>query len=230
QTDMKTSIGGVSPAPPLPPPPPEDSEPPSAPSNLSVTSATTTTSIGLAWNASTDNVGVAGYNVFLNGIKVWSPFGTSYTYLGLTCGTPYTVAVEAYDAAGNLSSRPSITTSTLACAPSPPPPPPPPPHSLPPPPPHPLPPARPCPRLRWRLLPRPRRLLRLRRLLFLLRLRRRPRPRPRLAALRRFSRWTGGLATTRSSNTRCHRTNSRLVFGSPVFHNRAASTWTSTLA
>ena len=83
-------------------------------------------------DASTDNVGVAGYNVYLTDIKVWSPIGTSYTYLGLTCGTTYTVAVEAYDAVGNTSSRPSITTSTLQCAP-----PPPPPSSTPPPPPPP---------------------------------------------------------------------------------------------
>ena len=60
---------------------------------------TTTTSIGLEWNASTDNVGVAGYNVYLTGIKVWSPIGTSYTYLGLTCGTTYTVAPRMPDSA-----------------------------------------------------------------------------------------------------------------------------------
>ena len=34
---------------------------------------------------------------------------------GLTCGASYTLAVEAHDAAGNVSSRPSISASTAAC-------------------------------------------------------------------------------------------------------------------
>ena len=44
-------------------PPPADTQPPTAPSNLAVT-ATTSSSVSLAWSASTDNVGVVGYDVF----------------------------------------------------------------------------------------------------------------------------------------------------------------------
>ena len=43
---------------------------------------------------------------------------------GLACGTSYTFAVEALDAAGNRSSRATLTTSTSACSTTPPPPPP----------------------------------------------------------------------------------------------------------
>jgi chitodextrinase len=100
--------------PPPPPPPPGDTQPPSAPSNLRVTSSTAT-SIALAWTASTDNVGVAGYDVYLNGVKVWMPSGTSFTYLGLSCATTYTAAVDAYDAAGNHSPKTAVTVATPAC-------------------------------------------------------------------------------------------------------------------
>jgi chitodextrinase len=100
--------------PPPPPAPPGDTQPPSAPSNLRVTSSTAT-SIALAWTASTDNVGVAGYDVYLNGVKVWMPSGTSFTYLGLSCATTYTAAVDAYDAAGNHSPKTAVTVATPAC-------------------------------------------------------------------------------------------------------------------
>jgi chitodextrinase len=102
------------PPPPPPAPPAGDTQPPSTPSNLRVTSSTAT-SIGLAWTASTDNVGVAGYDVYLNGVKVWMPSGTSFTYLGLSCATTYTAAVDAYDAAGNHSPKTAITVATPAC-------------------------------------------------------------------------------------------------------------------
>ena len=69
-----------------PPPPPGDTQPPSTPLNLSI-AGSTTTSVGLTWTASTDNVGVVGYNLFLNTVKVWTTPGTSFTHLGLTCGS-----------------------------------------------------------------------------------------------------------------------------------------------
>jgi Fibronectin type III domain/Concanavalin A-like lectin/glucanases superfamily/Calcineurin-like phosphoesterase len=92
---------------------PGDTTPPSAPTGLTAQPAQT--SVGLSWSPSTDNVGVAGYNVYLGGSRIASSAGTSYTVGGLTCGTNYSLAVEAYDAAGNLSSRTPISVSTLAC-------------------------------------------------------------------------------------------------------------------
>ena len=97
-----------------PPPPPGDATPPSTPTGLAVSSAGQT-SLALSWNASTDNVGVAGYGVYKNGTLAASPAGTSYTLTGLTCGSSYTVAVDAFDAAGNRSAKTTITTSTAAC-------------------------------------------------------------------------------------------------------------------
>ena len=65
----------------------------------------TQTSISLSWAASSDNVGVTGYGVYSNGTLAGSPTATSYTVSGLTCGTSYSVAVDAVDAAGNRSAK-----------------------------------------------------------------------------------------------------------------------------
>jgi chitodextrinase len=94
--------------------PAADTTPPSAPTGLAVSSPTQT-SITLSWTASTDNVGVAGYGRYRNGSLASSGAGTSYTFGGLTCGTSYTLAVDAYDAAGNRSAATSLTASTTAC-------------------------------------------------------------------------------------------------------------------
>jgi acid phosphatase type 7 len=99
--------------------PVSDTQAPTTPGNLRATGATET-SVAVAWNASTDNVGVTAYNVYRNGTFVASPSGTSYNFTGLTCGTSYTFGVEALDAAGNRSSRATFTTATTAC-PAPPP-------------------------------------------------------------------------------------------------------------
>jgi chitodextrinase len=102
---------------------PCDTTPPSPPGTPSVTIATQS-SIAIMWSSSLDNVGVAGYDVFSNGTKVGSVTGTSYTFNGLTCGTSYTLGVEAYDAAGNHSTRATVGGATSACSTPPPPPPP----------------------------------------------------------------------------------------------------------
>src|SRR5205085_8615050 len=41
---------------------------------------------------------------------------TSYTVSGLACGTSYSFGVDAFDGAGNRSSKASVTASTAACA------------------------------------------------------------------------------------------------------------------
>jgi len=102
-------------------PPTADTSPPSAPSNLSLT-ATTTSGISLSWSASSDNVGVAGYDVYLNGSKVDSTTQTDYSFTGLACGTAYPLGVVAFDAAGNRSSQTTLTGTTAACITPPPPP------------------------------------------------------------------------------------------------------------
>ncbi|MGW2309801.1 glycosyl hydrolase family 18 protein [Actinomadura luteofluorescens] len=93
-------------------PPEKDTEAPSAPSGLRST-GTTATSVSLAWTASTDNVGVTGYDVYTGSTKAASVTGTSTTVGGLSAKTAYTFTVKAKDAAGNTSpaSAPvSVTT------------------------------------------------------------------------------------------------------------------------
>ena len=100
------------------PPPPADTQAPTAPAGLAA-SGQTQTQITLNWNASSDNVGVTGYSRYRNGTLISSGTGTSFSFTGLTCGTSYTLAVDAYDAAGNRSTRPSVSASTSACSPAP---------------------------------------------------------------------------------------------------------------
>ena len=92
-----------------------DTTAPTAPPALT-RSAATTTSITLSWTASTDNVGVTGYTAYSGTTSQGTTTTTSYTFTGLACGTAYTLGVEAYDAAGNRSTRPTLSASTAACA------------------------------------------------------------------------------------------------------------------
>ncbi len=94
---------------------PEDRTSPSTPAGLSV-SAQTSTSFRLTWSASSDNVGVTGYNVFLNGARVGSTSSTNFDFGGRACGTSYSVGVSAFDGAGNTSDTASRTGSTTACS------------------------------------------------------------------------------------------------------------------
>ncbi|WP_084964701.1 fibronectin type III domain-containing protein [Thermoactinospora rubra] len=90
-----------------------DTTPPSAPGNLRVT-GTTSSSVSLAWNAATDNVGVTGYNVYRGGTLVTTVTGTAYTDSGLSPSTSYTYTVRARDAAGNLSGPSNSVTGTTS--------------------------------------------------------------------------------------------------------------------
>ncbi|MDQ6419014.1 fibronectin type III domain-containing protein [Paenibacillus sp. LHD-117] len=83
---------------------------PSVPSGLQSTGKTST-SVTLSWNASTDNVGVAGYTVSYGSTSLNST-GTSVTVNGLTANTAYTFTVKAFDAAGNISEASAPVTVT----------------------------------------------------------------------------------------------------------------------
>ena len=91
-----------------------DTIPPAAPTGLSASGDQS--SLTLAWDASSDNVAVAGYDVSLNGSGVTSVSQTSYRFTGLSCGTSYTLGVAAFDAAGNHSTVSTLTTATAACS------------------------------------------------------------------------------------------------------------------
>ena len=92
-----------------------DTTAPSTPGNLRVASANGT-SVTIAWNAATDNVGVAGYGLYRGSTQTGQTQQTTATYTGLTCGTAYQVGVDAYDTAGNRSSRADLAVTTSACA------------------------------------------------------------------------------------------------------------------
>jgi chitodextrinase len=63
----------------------------------------TTSAISIAWDASTDNVGVTGYHVYRNGTLVGDSTTASYSDSNLTPDTAYTYTVKAFDADGNES-------------------------------------------------------------------------------------------------------------------------------
>jgi hypothetical protein len=82
----------------------------------------------LNWNESADNIGVCGYYIYRNGIKIGKrqerrkhhnnkieSLLTSYTDRGMSSGTAYTYQVQAYDFANNVSALTApatINTST----------------------------------------------------------------------------------------------------------------------
>ncbi|GGI57670.1 fibronectin type III domain-containing protein [Winogradskyella haliclonae] len=93
----------------------QDTEAPTVPLNL-VASNTTSNSTVLTWSASTDNVGVTGYNVFQDGAFVTTVSGTNYNVSGLGASTLYSFSVNATDAAGNTSANSNSTAVTTQAA------------------------------------------------------------------------------------------------------------------
>ena len=88
-----------------------DTEAPSTPTNLTVTGSTSS-SISLSWTASTDNIMVATYDIYLDGMLKTSSSSNSITVTGLNPSTTYSFYVKAKDAAGNTSSQSNTTTGT----------------------------------------------------------------------------------------------------------------------
>ncbi len=89
-----------------------DTTAPSAPSSLAAASIAQTT-LTLNWTASTDNVGVTGYDVYRGATKIGSTTtATTYNVTGLTAATAYTFSVKAKDAAGNESSSSNVVNAT----------------------------------------------------------------------------------------------------------------------
>ncbi len=93
-----------------------DTQAPSIPTGLTAANLTAS-SLTLNWFASSDNVGVAGYQVYQNGALLGTTTGISYPVSGLSCGNTYQFTVKAYDAAGNVSAGSSaLTISMAACS------------------------------------------------------------------------------------------------------------------
>jgi len=99
---------------------PADTTAPSAPANLTATAASNTR-VDLVWTASTDNIGVTGYQIFRNGAQIATAASTSYADTTVLANTTYTYSIRAVDAAGNVSdwsntaivTTPAITVLTF---------------------------------------------------------------------------------------------------------------------
>jgi chitodextrinase len=91
-----------------------DAQKPSKPTGLTAT-AVSTSEIDLAWNPSSDNVGVTGYTIYRDNNPVGTVDGstTSFQDTGLSPATSYSYTVDAFDAAANhsLPSDPASATT-----------------------------------------------------------------------------------------------------------------------
>lgn len=97
-----------------------DCTPPSTPVLTAAVPAAS--SVSLSWTASTDAVGVTGYDVYRDGTRVATVTGTAYDDTGLSPGS-YRYTVTAHDAAGNTSAPSEPAVVDVVCTDCTPPPP-----------------------------------------------------------------------------------------------------------
>lgn len=92
-----------------------DNTAPTSPGGL-VISQSTVSSLSLSWTASSDNVAVTGYELYLNGVVVGISASTAYTFVGLNTSTSYNLSLKAFDASGNKSSISAVVSASTADA------------------------------------------------------------------------------------------------------------------
>ena len=91
-----------------------DTQSPTLPTGL-VATALSSSEISLGWNASLDNIGIGGYQVFRDGEAIATTTVTSYSDTGLSSETTYLYNVQAFDTSFNYSSTSATATAqTLA--------------------------------------------------------------------------------------------------------------------
>ncbi|MDG4716635.1 endonuclease [Winogradskyella marincola] len=88
-----------------------DTEAPTAPTNLVVTNEAST-SINISWTASTDNVSVESYDVYVDGVFNTNVTATAANIINLTPETTYSFYVIAIDTSGNESSQSNAVNGT----------------------------------------------------------------------------------------------------------------------
>ncbi|MBS1553294.1 MAG: fibronectin type III domain-containing protein [Bacteroidetes bacterium] len=91
-----------------------DSQAPTTPLNL-VSISNSYTNASFQWDASVDNVAVAGYKVYANGALLGTSTTTTYYTTALLPATFYAITVSAYDVSGNeslQSTAAAITTQS----------------------------------------------------------------------------------------------------------------------
>ncbi|MFY7814517.1 MAG: fibronectin type III domain-containing protein, partial [Chryseobacterium taeanense] len=82
-----------------------------APTNLA-TNNPTANSISLSWTASTDNIGVTGYEIYKDGNLYTTVTSTTATVSGLNPSTTYNFYIIAKDASGNSSTASNTASGT----------------------------------------------------------------------------------------------------------------------
>lgn len=96
---------------------PADTEAPTAATNLTVNS-TTSNSATLSWAAAADNIGVKGYDLYLNGVLSSTETGTTATVSGLRSSTNYSFYLVTRDVERNSSVASSTVEATTTAAPT----------------------------------------------------------------------------------------------------------------
>jgi len=94
-----------------------DTENPTAPSNL-IANNETNNSIQLSWDAATDNVAVASYDIYMDGSLTDNSLTTNYLATGLTAETNYSFYVIAKDPSGNTSTQSNTANATTLSDPT----------------------------------------------------------------------------------------------------------------
>ncbi len=93
-----------------------DTMSPTVPTGLSAT-VISHRQVDLSWGASSDNVGVSGYEIYRNGAEVASVNATTYSDTGLMAETEYSYQVRAVDSSGNVSALSSAASATTPAQP-----------------------------------------------------------------------------------------------------------------
>lgn len=86
-----------------------DTTAPATPTTLTVTTAATSLTLDWADNSEQD---LAGYKVYLDGTLTATVTDSTYTFVGLTPSTTYTMEVLAYDTSNNVSAKASKQDTT----------------------------------------------------------------------------------------------------------------------
>ena len=94
-----------------------DINPPTIPTSLIVSNQTSTT-IDVSWTASTDNIGISGYDIYVDGIYNATTAATTYTVTSLTASTTYSFTVLAKDTSNNSSAQSTPVNGTTTALPS----------------------------------------------------------------------------------------------------------------
>jgi chitodextrinase len=90
-----------------------DTAAPTVPDGV-VASMSTQTLASVTWQQSTDNVGVAAYDVLRDGVVIGSSSSTSFTDTAVSVGSAYSYSVRSRDAAGNSSVGSQAAPITVA--------------------------------------------------------------------------------------------------------------------